>query len=196
MARNVKKVKVQKQKHSKKFWAILWSSIVGGLAVIATVITLVLVLVVFKDEESYNYFKDIPTSATIKPGALSEIVENNEYEHIFIYYWSNELDPENNKDHKQIEEKVVSLYNAVTAYNAKETKLYTVAFFLVDTNTKAGKDALSNETLGNLGSANQLAYMYNHNVCDYAFGANDGDDMSGDTVSELTSAISFVRGLE
>lgn len=193
MARNVKKVKIQR-KRSKKFWAILWSSIVGGVILLATAITLICVFVLNKDEETYQHFDSIKSNASISYDSLLDTVNEDRYEHLFIYYWDTSLDPENNKTDKEKEEKVISLYNAVEAYNLLN-KEETVAFFLLETTTTPGSSALTDETLGNIETSNQLVYMYGGQLKDYEYGNTKGDDMSGNSVSELTSAIAFVRNL-
>lgn len=196
MARNVKKVKVQRKKHSKKFWAILWSSIVGGVAIIATVIVLLFVFVI-NNEDEYDYFASIIDDASITTGELVKAVESDSYEHIFVFYWSKSLDPEDNKTDKAIEEKVISLYNTVLKYNETEHE-ESIVFYLLDTNTNSGNAALTNESLGNIESANQLCYYYNGTLQSYAYGSSKNEsgnnsEISGSSTTEITAAIAFVK---
>lgn len=195
MARNIKKVKVQKQPHSKKFWVILSSIIVAGILAIAGIITLV-VMLTNKKEETYDYFESIPSDSYATAAKL-ESYKDASIEHIFVYYFDKTINPDDITDFSEIQTKVTSLYNLIKEYNKKDSKESSVAFFLVDTSTVAGAAALNNTNLGNISSTNQLAYMYEGVYSSYAYGVKDGEDvLSGSTITEIKSAILFVSNLK
>ncbi len=207
MARNVKKVKVAKtEKNQKKFLAILISSIVGGAAVIAAIVVTVLMLTVFKKEKKYDYFKDIKDTYTASFYDLKDDYENDKYESYFIYYFDESLDPEDNKDDKQKEAKVIALANAIEEYNEKGGT--DVHFYLINTSLTKNKKALTDSKFKTEDeSSNKLVYMYTSSgVCDYFENMSEeqrkqeenkyaANDICGNSISELEQAYLLVKAL-
>lgn len=199
MARNVKKVKVHtKAKRSKKFHAILWSSIIAGLAIIALVIVLI-VINVNKEKPKHNEFSDIYEETSITYKGLKKQIEKDQYEHMFIYYYDSSLNKDDSYGESQTILKVRELYKSYQSYvnNGGED----VVFFILKTDEDGNAKALTDEALGTISSSNQISYLYGGTPCDYKYGReesdkNCGDDLAGNSDSNLTSATNFINELK
>lgn len=195
MPRKVKKVKVTKQKHSKKFWA--WLISICSTVVVLLVVGLVLLLVFkpWKDDDSYDYFPNMDSSVFITYSDYADEKQNyNDAEHIFIFYYSSDTFlPDDSLTAKDMEDGVYSLYKAVNNYNSSNPG-ETLRFYIIKTNTRKSEDALSDDDSG-ITETDQLAYYYNGTYATYGYNNETDypDKLSG--TNTFKDAVNFVNGL-
>lgn len=205
MPRKIKKVKVargQRPAHSKKFFAILFSSIfVGILAIVAAII--LIVHFVNKDEDEYDYFSEITEEYQLTWNSASKKISNTD--NMLIFYWDeSSFDPDDNTSDKELETNITTLYKKVLDYNTTKkgtANFESIDFCLVNTKDKRGQQALSDSKSG-VTATNQLAYYYEGTKATRPFG-NDEEkaektegivDLKRDMTS-VTEVIAFVLDL-
>lgn len=196
MARVEKKIKKTKKKHSKKFWTLL-ISISSSVAVLLIVgLVLLLVFKPWDNDEEYDYFSNINDSSVFITYAdyTDEKQNYDDYEHIFIFYYSSEsFLPDENLTHKDMEDGVYNLYKAVSNYNNSNPG-ETVRFYIINTNSKKSSKATSDEKSG-IEETDQLAYYYNGTYSTYGYNNETDypDKLSGSNT--FKDAVIFVNGL-
>lgn len=198
MARVKKKIKTAKTKHTKKFWAILISSITVGVALVVALV-LLLVFKPWSSDDEYDYFANVDDSQVfITYSQFSDEKQSyKNYDHIFVFYYNKDsFVPDDDTTCEEIEDAVESLYKAVKEYNEKDTKSETVAFYIINTGARNSSNALSDDASG-VTETDQLAYYYNGTYSTYGFNnEKDYDDtLSGSSKNVVSDAILFVNSL-
>lgn len=196
MPRAVKKVKVASgtKKHGKKFWSILISSIVVGVALITTLIVLLVVKPWKDDKDNYKYFSDVSSETTI---TYTEFIDSDNnimqtYDHIFVFYYNTEtFNPDDETSDKAVETSIYNLYNAINTYKVSGQE--SIAFYIIKTNERASESALTDSKSG-VTETDQLAYYYNGSYSTYAY--NNSKDYPDEIVgANISDAILFVNNL-
>lgn len=205
MPRKVKKVKVargQRKKHTKKFWIILSSSIVGGIAIAVTTILLVYFLAIKEDE--YKYFDEIDDSYKITWNQAKKKTDadgNELVEHMFIFFWSEDtLNPEDSKSDAKLEDNIEKLYKAIVNYNNSDNVKEDLGFALICV------DDAKNKHTG-IDTTPALNYYYSGTSTTSPFGVTDYKEIDPDDtqsyskidfnldLTDAVEAITFVNKL-
>lgn len=208
MARAVKKVKNVNAKHSKKFKAILASSITLGVIIIGVLVGLLIWDTYFNDDsEDYEYFSEYSANK-INYDTIAKKIEKSGVEYIFIFAYSNSaFDAQEDSDDddytstdNQIEDAVKVLYDAVNSKNeAMDAEIF--SFYLLNVDL-VGNSSFSEATeYGALGDTPCLVYIENSVYTDKVddvkvSGTNVVNGENSSLAGYLKAAASYVAGYE